>query len=79
MVLKIVIVILFLLVLISLGRALYYLLKDQAEPQKRVLHSLGFRVVVAALLLLCLFYGLYTGQLGSHAPWDAGPAAASSH
>jgi len=76
MLLKIIIVVLFLLVVASLSRALFYLLKDQNQPKKRVLYALGIRISLAALLLLTIFYGFYTGQLGSHAPWDQGPAQA---
>lgn len=76
MFLKILIVVLFILVVLSLSRALVYLLKDQKEPKKRVLYALGVRVSLAALLLLCVFYGFYTGQLGSSAPWDQGPTHA---
>ena len=74
MLLKTAIVILFILVVLSLSRAMFFLLKDQGQPRKRVLYALGARVGLAALLLLCIFYGLYTGQLGSSAPWDTGPA-----
>jgi formate hydrogenlyase subunit 3/multisubunit Na+/H+ antiporter MnhD subunit len=77
MLLKIIIVILFILVVLSLSRALFFLLKDQGEPKKRVLYALGARITLAALLILCVFYGLYTGQLGSRAPWDQGPAVAA--
>lgn len=73
MLLKIIIIVLFLLVVFSLSRALVYLLKDQQEPRKRVLYALGIRISLAALLLICIFYGLATGQLGSSAPWDQGP------
>ncbi|BFM04821.1 DUF2909 domain-containing protein [Halioxenophilus aromaticivorans] len=76
MLLKTIIVVLFLLVVFSLSRALVYLLKDQQEPRKRVLYALGIRISLAGLLLLCIFYGLATGQLGSKAPWDKGPANA---
>ena len=73
MLLKIIIIVLFLLVVFSLSRALVYLLKDQQEPRKRVLYALGIRISLAALLLICIFYGLATGQLGSSPPWDQGP------
>ncbi len=79
MLLKIIIVFLFVLVLISLSRALFFLLKDQQEPKKRALYALGIRISLAALLLLCIFYGLASGQLGSSAPWDKGPAQAEPY
>jgi hypothetical protein len=71
--LKAVIVILFLAVLASLSSGLVFLLKDSGSESKRTLYALGIRVTLAALLLVCIFYGLQTGQLGSSAPWDAGP------
>ena len=74
MLLKVTIIILFILVILSLTRALFFLLKDQGHPRKRVLYALGIRIGLASLLLLCMFYGFYTGQLESHAPWDKGPS-----
>ncbi|NIB39525.1 twin transmembrane helix small protein [Pseudomaricurvus alkylphenolicus] len=71
--LKIIIVILFIAVLVSLSSALVFLLKDMGSRSKRTLYALGIRVGLAATLLACIFYGLATGQLGSSAPWDAGP------
>ncbi len=70
--LKIIIVILFLAVLASLSSALVFLLKDMGAPDsKRTLYALGIRITLAALLLLCIFYGFYSGILSSQAPWDA--------
>lgn len=71
--LKMIIVILFIAVLISLSSALVFLLKDMGSRSKRTLYALGIRVSLAALLLSCIFYGLYTGKLNSSAPWDHGP------
>lgn len=70
--LKIIIIILFIAVLISLGSAFFFLLKDQGSPSRKTLYSLGIRITLAALLMISIFYGLYTGQLGSSAPWDTG-------
>jgi len=71
--LKVIIVLLFLLILASLSSGLLFLFKDVGSKSKRTLYALGTRVCLAALMLMCIFYGLYTGQLGSTAPWDAGP------
>lgn len=71
--LKVIIVILFLLVVASLSGGFYFLLKDGGNNRKRTLYSLGTRVTLASLLLACIAYGFATGQLGSRAPWDAGP------
>lgn len=77
--LKIIIIVLFIAVLLSLSSALMFLLKDMGSPSKRTLYALGIRVSLAALLLASIFYGLYTGQLQSSAPWDRGfePPASS--
>ncbi|MAZ88842.1 MAG: hypothetical protein CL693_14490 [Cellvibrionaceae bacterium] len=71
--LKVLIVILFIAVLLSLSSAFVFLLKDMGSSSKRTLYSLGIRLTLAALLLGSIFYGLSTGQLGSSAPWDKGP------
>ncbi len=34
------------------------------------MHALGTRVTLAALLIITIAYGIYSGQLGSNAPWD---------
>ncbi len=74
--LKILVVVLFIAVVISLTSGLIFLLKDIQSPTKRTLYALGTRITLAALLLITIFYGLYTGQLGSGAPWDAKPTKA---
>lgn len=67
--LKIVIMILFVALVISLFSGLFFLLKDQGKTM-RTWNSLGVRLILATLLMGFLFYGVYTGQLGSNAPWD---------
>ena len=76
--LKVLIVILFIAVLVSLSGALVFLLKDMGSKSKRTHYALGIRVSLASLLLISIFYGIYTGQLASRAPWDAGPAASAA-
>jgi uncharacterized BrkB/YihY/UPF0761 family membrane protein len=70
MLLKIIIVMLFIGVVISLTSGLIFLLKDIDSPTKRTVYALGIRIGLASLLMMTIFYGLYSGQLGSHAPWD---------
>lgn len=67
--LKVVIVILFIGLVISLFSGLALLMKDQGKTM-RTWHSLSVRLILATLLMGFLFYGVYTGQLGSNAPWD---------
>ncbi len=68
--LKIVIVVLFIGLLISLGSGFFFLLKDQGST-RRTWNSLGVRLLLATLLMGVLIYGVVSGQLGSQAPWDA--------
>lgn len=70
MLLKVIIVLLFIGVLISLSSALVFLMKDVGNPKKRTLYALGVRITLAACLIATVIYGFYTGQLSSKAPWD---------
>ena len=70
MLLKIIIVLLFIGVLISLSSALVVLMKDVGNPRRRTLYALGIRVVLATALIGTIAWGIYSGQLGSQAPWD---------
>ena len=70
MLLKILVVVLFIGVLISLSSGLVFLLKDIENPRKRLLYALGIRVSLAAAMILTIMYGIYTGQFTSKAPWD---------
>ncbi len=68
---KIIILILFILVLISLTSGLRFLLKDINTGQsKRTLYALGIRIILATLLMATIFYYVQTGVLHSTAPWD---------
>lgn len=69
MLLKVIVVILFIANLIALGSALVTLMKDQGKGGKRTANLLLIRVSLAALLLIVVAFGLYTGQLGISAPW----------
>lgn len=70
MLLKIIIVMLFIAVLISLSSGLYFLMKDVGNPRKRLLYALGVRVALATCLVGTIAWGIYSGQLASQAPWD---------
>ena len=67
---KFLIVVLLAGVVISLFSGLVFLFKDSDVPDsRRTLYALGLRITLAALLLVVIFYGLYTGELGLNAPW----------
>jgi hypothetical protein len=67
---KVVIVVLFIALLISLGSGYIFLMKDQGRT-RRTWNSLSVRLILAALLIGFLVYGVLSGRLGSKAPWDA--------
>lgn len=69
MFLKILVVVLFIANLIALGSAFVTLVQDQGQGGNRTARRLLIRVSLAALLLLVVAYGFYTGELGISAPW----------
>ncbi len=68
--LKVIIVFLFVALLVSLTSGFLFLMKDRGST-RRTWHSLTVRLVLAVLLMGFLIFGVYTGRLGSNAPWDA--------
>ena len=62
--LKPAIFILIILILLSLTSGLFFLFKDRGNSKGTVI-SLGVRVSLAALLLILVAYGLYTGELAT--------------
>lgn len=83
--LKILIFVLLLGVIVSLFSGLVFLFKDSdKQGSKRTLHALGVRITLAAALIVTVWYGIYTGELGVNSPWhqsiraaDAADAAAA--
>ncbi len=67
--LKVIIVILFIGNIIALSSAFYTLVSDQGRGSKRTANRLLIRVLLAALLLIAIVYGVWTGDLGIAAPW----------
>lgn len=63
MFLKILIVVVFLAMLVSLATGVGFLLRDDTRS-RRLLVSLKIRVALASLLIALLFYGFYFGSLG---------------
>ena len=68
--LKPLITVVIILIFLSLFSSLFFLFKDQGRG-KRSVYSLGFRGSLAALLLILVSYGLYTGELGNTVPWGS--------
>ena len=70
--LKVIIALLLIGIIISLGSGLVFLFKDSDRTDsRRTLHALGVRITLAVALVICIFYGFYTGELtiGANAPW----------
>ena len=62
------------LLLLSLAGRLFFLLVDKGETgRKRTVYLLGLRVFFAAILIMLIAIGLYTGELGNSVPWDGDP------
>ena len=68
--LKPLIAVVIILIFLRLFSSLFFLFKDRGQG-KRSVYSLGFRVSLAALLLMLVSYGLYTGELGNNVPWGS--------
>jgi len=66
---KVIIVLLFIALVVSLFSGYVFLIKDQGTT-RRTWHSLTVRLILAVLLMGFLIYGVYTGRLASQAPWD---------
>jgi hypothetical protein len=66
--LKAIIVILLIGIILSLGSGAVFFFKDQGEG-KRTLYALGVRITLAVLLVICLVYGVLSGELALNAPW----------
>ncbi|MGA1740790.1 MAG: DUF2909 domain-containing protein [Pseudohongiellaceae bacterium] len=67
--LKVIIVILLFAIIASLFSGAVFFFKDQGNEQKRTLYALGIRVTLAVLLMICIVYGVASGQLTPSAPW----------
>lgn len=69
--LKLLIIIVFLAILISLFTGLFFLFKDK-ENSKNLFISLSFRISLTLILLSLVTFGLLSGTLGNQAPWGQG-------
>ncbi|WP_415899940.1 twin transmembrane helix small protein [Neptuniibacter sp. QD48_11] len=63
--LKLLLLLLFMAVLISLFSGLYFLVRDQAQSHRTV-NSLFFRVTFSVMIIAVLIYGFYTGEIVPH-------------
>ena len=65
MVIKIIIILMFVIILISLGAALYYLVQDKGST-KRTVNALTIRIAISVSIILLLILGYYGGVIQPH-------------
>lgn len=63
---KVLILVLFVAILLSLGTGLFALLGDKGQSKKMV-NALTVRVALSVLLFILLYVAWYTGELQPHA------------
>lgn len=68
MIIKFAILLLFAVILGSLGSALFYLLKDQGDS-KRTARALTVRIAVSIAAFLLLLLGYWAGLIEPHSPF----------
>jgi hypothetical protein len=66
--LKAVILVLLIGIILSLGSGAVFFFQDQGKS-KRTLYALGVRVTLAVLLVICITWGVLSGELALNAPW----------
>ncbi|MDH5516321.1 MAG: twin transmembrane helix small protein [Gammaproteobacteria bacterium] len=66
MLFKSIIIILLLLILASLGRALYHMIRKERNPDG-VVNSLTYRIGLSVLLFVLILVGTYMGWITPHA------------
>ena len=68
--LKVIILILFIAMVISLFGGFHAFIKDRGSKDSKQNTLLGIRAAIALSLMAVLVYGIFSGKLGSKAPWD---------
>lgn len=63
--LKLLLLLLFIAVLISLFSGLFFLVRDQGKSHRTV-NSLFFRVTFSIMIIAVLIYGFYTSEIVPH-------------
>lgn len=69
MVIKTIIILLLIGNVVALGTAFVTLMQDQGKDSKRTAKWLFIRVSLAALLILTVSIGVWTGELAISSPW----------
>lgn len=69
--LKIIIILLFIGLVVSLFTGFGFLIKDQGSRlENGTWIALTVRIILTLLLIAAVYYGVTTGQLHSNAPWS---------
>lgn len=67
MIIKSVVIIAFILIIISLGSALFHLLnRKNEEPSEKTVKALTFRIALSILLFIFVFIAVATGMFKPH-------------
>jgi hypothetical protein len=67
MIIKSIVIIAFILVIISLGSALFHLVKHKgAEQSEKTVKALTFRITLSIILFIFIFIALATGMFTPH-------------
>jgi len=66
MLFKSIIIILLLMILVSLGKALYHMVRKERNPDG-VVNSLTYRIALSVLLFILIVVGSYMGWVTPHA------------
>lgn len=66
MLFKTIIVVLLLMILVSLGKALYHMVRKERNPDG-VVNSLTYRIALSVLLFVLIVVGSYMGWVTPHA------------
>ncbi|MGZ8161731.1 MAG: twin transmembrane helix small protein [Methylobacter sp.] len=67
MIIKIIVITAFILIIISLGSALFHLVKHRNQEQsEKTVKALTFRITLSLLLFIFIFIALATGLLKPH-------------
>ena len=62
---KLLLLVIFIAILVSLFAALYFLIQDRSASHRTV-NALGIRVALSLVLVALLLFGLFSGQLQPH-------------
>ncbi len=69
---KLIVIILFLLIVVNLGSALFFMLKDKGQ-NKRTVNALTWRIGLSVLVFICLLIAYALGFIEPHGIMPVNP------